>query len=292
LALLACLLPGRALAQTPTPPEPPRCQVQPAAEPSGELSLAPGRVSLRGSLGYFSHGEASGSLNVSTLRASAAYAFDERWSIAGDLGLVLLESSPDVGSSVLAFRPANPTLYGLYRAPLLEGSYRLGIGGSAPLATLDDDGNGRLQRAALSYASGMAGLWELWLWAPDRGALLLRAELEERLVDKTWVLLTFVPALMVPARGAFGDDAIDLLLPLALSLGARHRVVWFGARAQAVLMPTAEPDSLQLAIGPWARVVSGSLFVELLALGNVDEPLAGARGPGVWGLHLAAGGTL
>jgi hypothetical protein len=284
---IACA-PAVAAAQPSAPG--PGCQPQPITEPLDELSLAPQSLALRGSLGYFSIAEPGMSLNVSTLRASADYAFDARWSIAADLGLVLLESSPHAGSSDLALRPANPTLWGYYRAALFEGSYRLGLGGAAPLATLDDDGNARLQRAALNYASGMNGLWELWLWATDRGAVILRAELEERLVDKTWVLLAFTPALMLPARSAFGDHEADLLLPIAASLGARHRVMWFGLRGQAVFMPTVEPDGLQLALGPWARVVSGSLFFELLVLGNVDEPLAGARGLGVWGLHLSVGG--
>lgn len=257
-----------------------------------EPELKSERFSLAGGLGYFNDSQAASTLDVATWRIAGAYAFDERFALAVDAGWVILGSSPERGDGDLAWRPGNPAVLGLVRGQWGTAYYQLGVGGTVPLSTIDRDAGGRLQHAALNHASGMSGLWEAWLWAPDRSALLLRARLDAPVVDKTWLSVRVEPTLFIPARSAWGREEVDVFLPVSFSLGARHRFVWFGAFAQAVLMPTRDPDGDQLAAGPWLRVVLGSAFVQARALINLDEPLAGTRGPGIWGLHLEAGGTL
>ena len=57
-------------------------------------------------------------------------------------------------------------------------------------------------------------------------------------------------------------------------------------------MPADDPDTLQLSLEPQLRFTLGNTFVEVRYTANLDEPLAGERGPRVWGLHLAGGGAL
>jgi hypothetical protein len=66
----------------------------------------------------------------------------------------------------------------------------------------------------------------------------------------------------------------------------------FGLRLQAVFMPADDPDALQLSLVPRMRLTLDQSFIEARYTANLDEPLAGERGPHIWGLHLAAGGSL
>ena len=94
------------------------------------------------------------------------------------------------------------------------------------------------------------------------------------------------------APDLFLDAPVDLVLPLAATFGPRYRSVWVGMRVQAVMLPTNETDQLQLSLGPWLRVAVGCGFLEASYIANAGEPMAGARGPGIWGLHVGGGGSL
>jgi hypothetical protein len=249
-------------------------------------------LALAGGLGYFGADQVASSLYVTTWRMGALYAIDARFSVALDAGMVLLRSSPDVGDGDWAVRPGNPAAMGLLRGIWGKTRYRFGAGGSAPLATMSRDRSGPLQHAALNYAAAIDGLWDSWLWATNRSAGLLWGSVEVPVVDKTWLVFTLAPAVYFPAWEAFGEAPVEVILPSALSLSVRHRVVWFGARVQAVFMPRASLDGAQLSLGPWVRVALGSGFLQARVVANIDEPLAGKRGPGIWGIHLGGGGSL
>ena len=257
-----------------------------------ELEAAAGRFALGGSVGIFGDAQATSSVYVTTYRLGALYAIDERFAVTLDAGMVLLRSSPSKGDGDWAVRPGNPTGFGLMRGAWGDLRYQFGVGAAAPIATVKRDGAGPLQHAALNYAAAIDGLWNEWQWATNRTAAIVRSTFELPVVDKSWLVLTLAPTVYFPAWEDFGDDSVDVVLPLALSFGARHRVVWFGARGQAVIMPMGDPDMLQLAVGPFIRVVIGSGFIEARTQANLDEPLAGKRGPGIWGLHVGGGGAL
>jgi hypothetical protein len=249
-------------------------------------------LSLRGSLGYFHHSATRESLDVSTLRGDGEYAFDERWSIVGRAGLLAIASAPEIGDGDFIVAFGNPAVLFYLRGEWRGMRYRFGAGGAGPLAVASQVDNGRLRRTAYSAAAGMSGLWDLWLWSPSRGSLMFDAQLDLRLVDLTWVLLELEPALYIPARELFLDVPVELVLPTAVTIGPRYRTVWVGLRVQAVLMPTHETDGLQLSLGPWLRVAVGCGFLEASYIANAGEPMAGARGPGIWGVHVGGGGTL
>jgi hypothetical protein len=250
------------------------------------------RLSLRGSAGYFHDSATRESLDTTALRGDGEYAFDERWSMVGRAGLLAVESAPAMGEGDFIFCFGNPAVMFYLRGEWEGMRYRLGAGGAGPLAVASQVDNGRLRRTAYSTAAGMSGLWDLWLWSPSRGSLLFDAQLDLRLIDLTWVLLELEPALYIPARELFLDVPVELVLPTAITIGPRYRTVWVGLRLQAVLMPTNESDGLQLSLGPWIRVAVGCAFLEASYIANAGEPMAGARGPGLWGVHIGGGGTL
>lgn len=263
------------------------------AEAADLTPAGPGRFALGGELGYFSQDRGQDALHVFAPRLAAHYAVDARWSIAFDFGVVMLAQSVETGTGDdFAFGLGNPTGLLLYRGELGALRYRVGLGGAAPVARIDRDGSGRLRRTAYNGAQALSGLWDVWLFAPARGAVLGFGKLEGDLHPEAQFELEVAPALMIPAYEAFGSDSLETFLPAALTLSTAKGPVRFGLRFQAVLMPASEPDALQLALEPQLKVDLGSAFVEARYTANLDEPLGGERGPRIWGLHLAAGGAL
>jgi hypothetical protein len=257
-----------------------------------DLSPPAGRVALAGQVSYFRDDQGASNLQLVVPRIALHYAFDERWSIAGDYGMVVIDSSPDRGSSETAVRSGNPTVFGLLRGQLGSVRYRVGFGGAAPLAVIDREEDGRLQHAAYNIAPALDGLWDVWLWAASRGALLGLGQAALRLTAWAEAEFEIAPALMLPARDAYAyGEPVELFVPTALGLALSVGPVTSGLRLQAVFL-TAGTDALQLSLEPSLRWRLGGGFLELRYTWNVGEPLAGDRGPGSWGLHLAGGGVL
>jgi hypothetical protein len=257
------------------------------------LPLETKRVSLGGELSFFRDAQEASRLDVLSSLLEMQYAWSPRLSLAADFGMLGVLQTPEQGSNAFAWRPGNPTASVLYRGELAHARYRVGVGGAAPLAVVErDSGQGRLQHAGYNDAAGMHGLFDLWLWAPSHGALLGRGQLEVDLHPQLRLETEAVVALMIPAREAWGRYPVVVLFPLALGFSTGNQRVRAGVRLQGVVMPANAPDMLQVSIEPWLRVFIGSAFVEARYTGNVDEPLAGERGPRIWGFHLSAGGVL
>jgi hypothetical protein len=257
------------------------------------VPAGPEHLAIGGELGYFTDDQAASTIHVIAPRLAAHYAFDERWSIAGDFGMVLLTQHPDEGpGEELGVRPGNPTAFLLLRGFLGRAHYHVGVGGGAPLAVIDRDGSGRLHRSAYNHAQALSGLWDPWVWAPSRGSVIAYGRLEYDLDPEARLELELAPALMIPAREAYLRDSVEAFFPTALDLSTDKGPVRVGLRFQAVFMPADDPDALQLSLEPRVRVDIDQSFVEARYTANLDEPLAGERGLRIWGLHLAAGGSL
>jgi hypothetical protein len=258
------------------------------------LPVAAKRFSLGGELSYFGDRQDASRIDVMPLLLSAQYGLNASWSIAADWGFITAISTLDHGSNDAVWRPGNPTAYGQLRGAVGGVHYRLAAGGAAPLAVIErHNGQGRLQHVAYNDVQGMHGLWDAFLWAPSRGALLARGELEFDAAPDLRLELASAPMLMLPAREAFGRASVAVLLPFAVGASSSRGIVRLGLRLQAVVMPQNTPDLLQLSLEPWLRVaLHGATFIEARYTGNLDEPLAGQRGPRIWGLHVSAGGLL
>jgi hypothetical protein len=170
--------------------------------------------------------------------------------------------------------------------------YRAAFGGAAPLAVVDTDDQGRLQRAAYNHAAALDGLFDLSLWAHSHGSVILSGMLDVHVLDQSWLTLELEPTVLLPARTLYLEQDVELLFPLALTFGTRNTAVEFGARVQAVTTAFSGSDAFALSLGPWVRLPFGRSFAQASYLANVFEPLAGARGPGIWALHFTAGGAV
>lgn len=267
-------------------------RAQPAAAEAVDLTPESHQLAITGELGYFAQSQDASSLYLFVPRVGVQYALNQRFSLAADWGVIGIDSVPEQGSAESVFRAGNPTLFGLYRDEFRGLRYRFGLGGAVPVAGIDMHGQGRLQHVAFNDAQGLSGLWDPWLWAPDRAAAIGFGQAELDIDPELRLQFELAPALLIPVYGAFGRDGVDVFVPTALSLSTHKGPVWLGLRFQAVFMPTNNVDMLQIALEPWLRVLIGSAFVELRYTGNVDEPLAGSRGPDIWGFHVAGGGVL
>ena len=256
------------------------------------LEPLPHRFAVGGELGYFNDSQFASSVHVMTMRLFGEYAFDERWSLAGQYGVIGIDSVPDRGSSETTACSGNPTLLGLRRGRAGAFDYVLGFGGAAPLAAIDRSGAGRLEHTAYNWAQAMTGWWDVWLWAPSRGAVLTVARLGLSPYPRLRLQAAVEPALMLPAREDFVyGDPVALFVPVALSAATQLGPVTPGFRVQAVVT-TLGADALQVSLQPWARLQLGAGFLEVRYTVSVGEPLAGERGPGSWGLHVGSGGSL
>ena len=68
-------------------------------------------------------------------------------------------------------RVGNPMLSGTYRLNVAEWRVRASVGATAPLASYPLGPDGRLYAFDYNQAAGIWGLWNAWLWTPNRMAI-------------------------------------------------------------------------------------------------------------------------
>jgi hypothetical protein len=250
---------------------------------------------VEGELSYFAKNEANASIDLLLVQLGGRYVLDHSFSLTATLGIATLVSTPRSGDGDVVWRPSNPEVMGYYGVPLspsLPMRLTLGVGVAGPVATITRGPDARLYRATLSYAQAMDGLSRMWRWAANRTTAITSAVLD---VDAhPELLLTFEvkPALLIPSREEFLHEKLDLVVPTAIAASTGNDLIRGGARLRAVLMPTFDVDQAQLSIEPFALLRVGRVLAEARYTLNLDEPVAGKRGPQAWGLHLRVGGEL
>jgi hypothetical protein len=265
---------------------PARAQVtQPGPEP---------RHAAYGALAYYGVDDPRSSLDLVLAELAARYVLSPRYVLVGFIGASFLASSPQDAPVDHAFRPANPELMLWYLSPLSgpKLSVRAGFGLTAPLAWIERGPDARLHRTALANAAGLDGLRRLWRWAPSTTSVVAATEIDAELHEQLLVHGELWSALLVPSHHEFLRKRVGLVMPLQLAPIVRVGPVQAGPRLNAVLMPSQSLDAAQLSIEPFAALHIGRAFGEVAVTVNVDEPLAGRRGAGVWALHLRGGGEL
>lgn len=253
------------------------------------------RHAIDGEVSYFAKDEARTSIDLTLFQLGARYVLDERFSFSGVFGIATLVSTPKEGKGDVVWRPSNPELMAFYRVPLpskLAMRVTLGAGVGGPLATITRGPDARLHRAALSYAQAMDGLYRMWRWAPNRTTAITSIDVELRTQPWFSFLLEAKPSLLIPSREDYYTEDIDFIMPTAAGVSTGNDVARLGVRLRAVLMPTLDVDSAQLSAETFGSVRVDRWFGEVRYIHNLDEPLAGERGPRAWGLHLRVGGEL
>lgn len=202
--------------------------------------------------------------------------------VALDWGFASLLSMAEKGEDESTFRPGNPRVSALYFNEFGNTYWRLGLGITAPLASIDVGPEGRLQSATYNYAMGMRGEWDAWLWAPWRMSVEIpfKAGVE---LGKFWRLEGEASAaVLVPAKSHQGDSRV--FLQIAGEAGYQINPVELGTRIQAVFMPGVESDQAQFSFVPKVSLQMGAFFAFLGVTANLDDPLGGELGMDRWGL--------
>lgn len=249
---------------------------------------------VEGGLAYYAEDDRRSSLDLVLLGLEGRYVLSPRYSLTGFIGAAFLASSPNDAPVDHAFRPANPELMLWYLSPLSGPNLRVRVGAglTGPLAWIERGPDARLHRTALANASGLDGLLRMWRWAPSTTSVIVASEIDAQLHELLLVHGELWSALLVPSHYEFLRKRIGLVLPVQLAPIVRAGPVQAGPRFNAVLMPSQSLDAAQLSIEPFLALHIGRAFGEVAVTVNVDEPLAGRRGAGVWALHLRGGGEL
>jgi hypothetical protein len=258
-----------------------------------QLSPEP-RHAVEGALTYYRVEDPRSSLDLALVELAGRYALSPRYALTAFMGMAFLASSPDDAPVDHAFRPSNPEVMLWYLSPLSEAglSVRAGAGLTGPLTWIERGPDARLHRTALANAAGLDGLRRMWRWAPSTTSVVVATEVDAGLHELLLLHAELWSALLVPSREEFLRKRIGLVMPVQLAPIVRLGPIQAGPRLNAVLMPSQSLDAAQLSIEPFIALHVGRAFGELAVTVNVDEPLAGRRGAGVWALHLRGGGEL
>jgi hypothetical protein len=200
-------------------------------------------------------------------------------------------------------RVGNPMLAGYYRTRFGAWQVRAGLGVTAPLAHYPLGPDGRLYAFTYNQTLAMWGMWNQWLWTPDRMAVPAMFRVGYTLPGGQVLAVEGAIGATFAVRGSTDNDYFvririresgnqfsvgnDLLSQVALEtqfpIGARFILC---PRVQTVLLPASSLDRWQSAFGlrgilktPYGKYFAGLLF-------NLDEPLGIFGGLARWGLHL------
>jgi hypothetical protein len=254
----------------------------------------PRRGSLAGRVGYYQDDQDGAAQHTVAPTIHGHYSFSRHWSMSAEGGFAVLQASPDEGSGDSALAIANPTGIAFFEPFSRKRAHRLrfGLGGSLPLGLISRGSGGRLQRAAINAVAGMDGLTRLELWSPSRGSVLGLGQLRGPIDAGFRYAVQLRPTLLVPYVRRVGEDDAYFVLPWLAELSWSGDWGEAGVGGAAVITPQSNVDTLQMSVSPFARGRLDDAWIGLRLTAALDEPLAGDRGPGVWGLFLEAGGDL
>lgn len=260
----------------PNAPAPPTL-TKPVAS-AGDASA--GNVAFGADLALATVGETNSTTTVLAplLRASLSL----HPALALDLAWGFLGTFDGQGSSG---RLGNPLVTGTYRFSQAEWSFVGGIGVTAPLASYPLGPDGRLYAFAYNQTIALWGMWNAWLWTPNRMAIPVSARVDRRF---GWDGSMRAELSLAPIFGVRGDaSGSDVFAQFALEGGVPNDGAFeLRARVQVVLLPSDSVDRSQTAVGLRGvlKTRAGAYFAGVLV--NVDEPYGIFGGLGRWGLHL------
>lgn len=239
---------------------------------------------------YYGGPEGTDAWSISPLigarfRLSDHFAIDAQWGMAH--ASIKQENSNEQDNQ---FRLGNPYVGFHYIQTQGEFEYRLGAGAAAPLATLPDDLNERVTaQAAYTFAAGMRGNWDFWLWDPHAISGVLTGRLERQRSNGFYWGAESAVAVMVPISDK--NEKIDPVVQVGGDMGYRI-LPWLrsGARTHLVVIPLLDGQKTQLAVEPYVRMGSDFAFFVVRLMINIDNPNGFSFDKNeVWGLRLGGG---
>jgi len=276
-----------------------------SAQYGGRQQIQPTTNAGWGDLGFFSASQAAFVRGMPVADASSTVV---SMLIEGYFGVGTLEvafaaglahGSWDVDSPVgstgdSALRLGNPFAGLFYRHDTRETTIRIGGGIALPVADIDDGASASEQAAqgiALDGAMAIFGMWDAWLWEPNRFTIAAPVfRIDSRHPQFVWAAEA---GLGVMIHTGDGDADTEVPFQIAVEGGARLSPAFvIGGRFQAWFLTTGEEDEdkAQLAMEPFIRVEGENGFGYARLTMNLDEPLGFAfDDDGVWGLHFGGG---
>jgi hypothetical protein len=214
-------------------------------------------------------------------------------SYGASLGWVTL-SEPSAAGSLRTSGVSNALFFANYHFELGDRTAitgKAGVGLAIGLTATAPEPYRRVVRAAYGHGIAMQGVWDAWLWAPERGGFVVPASLSSVHRIGGWHGRAGVEAVFVftmPDSEA-GDSDPGRVVQLGaeyalwprrwLEVGARYHFVWF---------PSATLFHSQSSAVPFAAVVVGRWRIGAEAVLNLDEPY-GFGGQRIWAALLKAG---
>jgi hypothetical protein len=199
----------------------------------------------------------------------------------------------DTGNKDNTFRFGNPYIVFHYQGKKNQFSYRVGVGGTIPAATLPDDSNDQ-QTAGLAYylAAALRGNNMFWLWDVHTASVIVPVAVERtkpsgflwgayldsgvliKLNDKN--ARTSKVAFIMQMAAMMGYQATDWL-----RVGSRFSLVW---------IPKFPEEQTQLAVEPFLRFGTDNAVGAIRVNINIDNPYGFSfDSRQVWGLRLGGG---
>jgi hypothetical protein len=212
-----------------------------------------------------------------------AYAIDPHLVLDIAWGFGWLLDNQGLGESTV--RAGNPQLTGYFRGEAGPWRFRAGVGVTAPLAHFPLGPDGRLYASLYNQTMAMWGMWNLWLWSPDRMAVPTMFRVSYVFPGGLALAFEEANAVVFGVRAnASGTESLDqVALEARIPIGT---IFVLSPRFQTVLLPSTSVDRFQSSAGLRGTIhtKAGRFFAGVFL--NLDEPLGVFAGLGRWGLHL------
>ena len=240
------------------------------------------RVSIGGDLAASFENEVGSTSYILAPVLEGAFAIHPRFLLDLSWGAALMIDNQGLGEAT--GRLGNPLLSGIRR--MQQGAWRVrgGIGVTAPVAHYPLGYDGRLYQFVYNQTLAMWGLWNQWLWLPDRMAVPATGAFEYTLPHGQALVIEAGGSPLIGVRRESGVTLVaQLATEVRLPLGYDFT---FSPRLQVVLLPSTSTDRLQSALGFRLSYATsaGNFFVGSLV--NLDRPLGVFGGLERWGFHV------
>ena len=194
-----------------------------------------------------------------------------------------------------AFRVGNPFLAFHYQGRKGQFSYRAGVGGTVPAASLPDEIDEQVTAASAYYlAAAIRGNTGFWLWDPHTASVIIPLAVERyKPSGFVWGAYLDTGALIKINDKNARTSKTDFIMQMAAMMGY-NATDWLrvGSRFTLVLIPKFNEQKTQLAVEPYLRFGNDNAFGAIRVNINIDNPWGFSfDNRQVWGLRLAGGAS-
>lgn len=201
----------------------------------------------------------------------------------------------DTGNKDNTFRFGNPYIVFHYQGTKNEFSYRVGVGGTIPAATLPDDGNDQQTAAAAYYlAAALRGNNMFWLWDVHTASVIVPVAFERTKPSGfLWGAYLDSGVLIKTNDKNARTSTVAFIMQMAAMMGYQA-TDWLrvGSRFSLVWIPKFPEEQTQLAVEPFLRFGNDDAFGAVRLNINIDNPYGFSfDSRQVWGLRIGGGAS-